>query len=326
MTKKMEENCFSPSLIWESRKRIKDKILRTPLLFSPSLSDITGNQIYLKMECWQLTGSFKVRGALNMVSSLSKEERSRGLVTASSGNHGTALSYAASIHGNPPTKIFLPKSADPKKIDKIKSYGAKPILYGENYLEALQKAQNYASENNCTYVHSHSHPLIIAGQGTIGLEIIEDLPDIDVLVIQVGGGGLISGVSSAVKTINPNIKVFGVEPEAAPGAYISFRNRSCQEHIDIKPSVADGLLGTLTPLTYDISSKFVEDISIVNEKEIINTVKLLQDTEQVMVEGSAAAGLAAVLSNKIKIKDKKVAVILTGRNIESNKYNHLINS
>jgi threonine dehydratase len=278
------------------------------------------------MESWQITGSFKVRGAVNMVSALSKEERAKGLVTASSGNHGTALSYAANIFEKPPTRVYLPKTADPKKVEKIKSFGAEPILHGENYPEALDEAQRFANETNSTYVHSHSHPLIIAGQGTIGLEIVEDLSDLDTVLVQIGGGGLISGISTAIKTVNNQAKIIGVEPTAAPGAFQSFKDGYCHERIEIKPSIADGLLGTLTPLTFKISKRHVRGIVLVEDNEIINAMKTLQSAEQLMVEGSAATGLAAILANKIQLKNEKVVIILTGRNIDSQRYNRLVNT
>jgi threonine dehydratase len=288
------------------------------------LSRITGGEIYLKMECWQLTGSFKLRGALNMVSALSEEKKSKGLVTASSGNHGIALSYAASISGNPITKVFLPKTADTKKVEKIRSYGAEAILHGENYIEALEEAQRHVKDINGTYIHSHSHPLVIAGQGTIGLEIIEDLPDTQIILVQIGGGGLISGISTAVKSISEDVRIIGVEASAAPGAYLSLRDNRCHERIDIKPSVADGLLGTFTTLTYEISRKYLESVKLVEEHEIINAMQVFQKEEQLMIEGSSAVGLATILSDKINVKNQKVVLILTGRNIDAMRYNKLV--
>jgi threonine dehydratase len=198
---------FRPAEVWIARARLKNLILRTPLLFSPALSRRTGCQIYLKMECWQLCGCFKVRGAINMVSALTDDERSRGLVTCSSGNHGTALAYAASLFGRPPTKVFLPTYADPNKVGKLKSLGAEPVLYGETFLETLDEAQQYAKDSGGIYVHSHSHPLIIAGQGTIGLEIMEDLPDVQTVLVPIGGGGLISGIATAVKSSAAQVRV-----------------------------------------------------------------------------------------------------------------------
>lgn len=316
---------FGLSDIYLARSRLKAKILRTPLIFSPALSQRANCQIYLKMECWQLCGSFKVRGAINMVSALSEKERSRGLVTASSGNHGTALAYAASIYGKPPTKVFLPNYADPNKVKKIKSFGAEAFLHGDTFLETLDKAQQYAKETGGTYVHSHSHPLIIAGQGTIGLEIMEDLLDIQTILVPIGGGGLISGVATAIKNVSSSVRVVGVEPTAAPGAYLSYRDNRCHERIDLHPSIADGLLGTLTPLTYDISHGLVESVKLVEEDEIINAMRVFQLDEQLMIEGSASVGLAAILSGKIEVQGQKVVLILTGRNIDAGRYNQLIN-
>jgi len=316
---------FRPSDIWIARARLKNLILRTPLLFSSALSRRIGCQIYLKMECWQLCGCFKVRGAINMVSALTDDERRRGLVTCSSGNHGTALAYAASIFGRPPTKVFLPTYADSNKMDKLKALGAEAVLHGVDFLETLDEALQYAEDSGGVYVHSHSHPLIIAGQGTIGLEIMEDLPDVEVVLVPIGGGGLISGIATAVKSLAPQVRVVGVETTAAPGAYLSFRDGYCHERVDIRPSVADGLLGTLTPLTWEISRNLVEGVKLVEEDEIIQAMRVFQQDEQLMVEGSAAVGLAAILTEKVNVQGQKVVMVLTGRNIDAGKYNRLVN-
>ena len=317
---------FRPVDVWTARSRLKNLILRTPLLFSPALSRRTGCQLYMKMECWQLCGCFKIRGAINMVSALTPSERSRGLVTCSSGNHGAALAYAASIFGRPPTKVFLPKCADPNKVDKLRTLGAEAVLHGIDFLEALDEALQYAKDSGGIYVHSHSHPLIIAGQGTIGLEIMEDLPDVQMILVPIGGGGLISGIATAVKSATAQVRVIGVEATAAPGAYLSFRDGRCHERVDIRPSVADGLMGTLTPLTWEISRNLVEGVKLVEEDEIIQAMRVFQQDEQLMVEGSASVGLAAILSGKIDVQGQKVVLVLTGRNIDARKYNKLVNS
>ena len=311
--------------IWIARARLKNRILRTPLLFSPALSRRTDCRIYLKMECWQLCGCFKVRGAINMVSTLTDDERSRGLVTCSSGNHGTALAYAASLFGRPQTQVFLPKYADPNKLRKLEALGAEAILSGDTMLETLHEAQQYADDGDAIYVHSHSDPLVIAGQGTIGLEIMEDLPDAQTILVPIGGGGLISGIATAVKSVAEQVRVIGVEPTAAPGAYLSFRDGFCHERIDLLPSVADGLLGTLTPLTWGISRRLLEGVKLVEEGEIIQAMRVFQQEEQLMVEGSAAVGLAAILSGKASVQGQIVVLVLTGRNISADRYNELIN-
>lgn len=260
-----------------------------------------------------------------MVAALSQAERQQGLVTCSSGNHGTALAYAASLFDRPPTKVFLPKSADPVKVGKLESYGAEAILHGENFLEALDEALRYTEEVGATYVHSHGHPLVIAGQGTIGLEIMADLPDLEMVLIPIGGGGLSSGIATAVKSAAPQTRIVGIEPTAAPGAYLSFRDGYCHERVDIRPSVADGLLGTFTPLTFDISHKYLEEIVLVEEAEIIEAMRVFQQEEQLMIEGSAAVSLAAILSGKVDVQGQIVVLILTGRNINADRYNELIN-
>ena len=263
---------FNPTDIWKARQFLKSYVLHTPLVYSPNLSARTGCQVYLKMECWQVQGCFKVRGAIYKVSRLTVEERSLGLLTCSSGNHGTALAYAASLFGFPPTKVFLPSNAEPAKVKKISNLGAETVFHGKDYMVALHGALSYLQENGGTYVHSHGDPLVIAGQGTIGLEIMEDLPDVDAVLVPVGGGGLISGIGTAVKALAPDVRIFGVEAAAAPGAYLSFKDGFCHETVQIKPSVADGLMGTLTPLTFDICYPLVEAIQVVEEEEIIHAM------------------------------------------------------
>jgi threonine dehydratase len=278
------------------------------------------------MECWQLCGCFKVRGAINMVSALHQEERRRGLITCSSGNHGAALAYAASLFDRPPTKIFVPEGAESTKLRKIEMYGGEIIPFGSDYLKALDRALAYAEESGGVFVHSHDHPLIIAGQGTIGLEIVEDLPDVECIIVPVGGGGLISGISLVAKSANAKVRLIGVEPTAAPGAYLSFRDGYCHERVDIKPSVADGLLGTLTPLTFAITHPLVEQITVVEEEEIFQAMRVFEDEEQLIVEGAAAVSLAAILSRKIDVRGQKVTLVITGRNISVAQYNKITGS
>jgi len=260
-----------------------------------------------------------------MVSALTDDERSRGLVTCSSGNHGIALAYAAGIFGHLLTKIFLPTYADPNKVDKLKALGAEVVLHGDTFLQTLDEAQQHAKDSGATYVHSHSHPLVIAGQGTIGLEIMEDLPDVQTILVPIGGGGLVSGIATAVKSVATHVRIVGVEPTAAPGAYLSLRDGRCHERIVIRPSIADGLLGTMTPLTFEIARNLIEGVQLVEEDEIIQAMRVFQHDEQLMVEGAAAVGLAAILSGKIKVEGQKVVLILTGRNIDAGKYNRLMN-
>ncbi len=315
---------FNPADIWKAKKFLKQYINHTPIIYSPNLSRRTGCHVYLKMECWQIQGCFKVRGAIFKVAQLTEEQRQNGLLTCSSGNHGTALAYAASLFGNPPTKVFLPTSAEPAKVNKISNLGAETVFHGKDYMEALHGALSYLETKGGTYVHSHGDPLVIAGQGTIGLEIMEDLPDVDAVLVPVGGGGLMAGIATAIKALDPQVRLFGVESAAAPGAYLSFKDGYCHETVEIKSSVADGLMGTLTPLTFEITFPLVESIQVVAEPEIIHAMQILQKDDQIMVEGSAAVGIASLLSGKLDLKGKKVVVVLTGRNINAEQYNKLM--
>jgi len=315
---------FSPGEIWEARKRLKPYIYSTPLLFSTGLSQITGCEIYLKMECWQLCGCFKVRGAINMVASLSEGERRRELVTCSSGNHGAAVSFATNLFRGAKAIVFVPRKAEKSKLAKIKSYGAEIIPYGQDFLMTLDRALEYAEEGGGIFIHSHGHPLIIAGQGTIGLEILEDIPDVEVVVVPIGGGGLISGILTALKSANEKIRVFGVESSAAPGAQMSYRDGYCHERIQIGASIADGLMGTLTPLTFELTHKRVEKVVAVNDDQIVQAMRLFQEEEQLTVEPSAAVSLAAIISGEIDIRNKKTVLVVTGRNISWERYQSLL--
>lgn len=310
-----------PIDIWNARSHLKEIVMHTPIYFSHSLSKIANCQVFLKMECWQLCGSFKVRGAINMVAALKKK---RSLVTCSSGNHGIALAFAGGLFGYSPIKIFLPKNADSNKLNKLKELGAEAILIGDTYRDTMDKAIKYAEENDAIYVHSHDHPFVIAGQGTIGLEILEDLPSVETILVPIGGGGLISGIATAIKSSSQEKKIIGIEPVAAPGAYMSFRDNYCHERIDLNDSIADGLLGTLTQLTWQISRNLVESIVLVEEEEIIKAMKIFKEEEQLIVEGAAAVGLAAILSEKIKVTGQKVVLVITGRNINTKKYNSMV--
>jgi len=306
--------------IWQAKKRIAGYIRATPLIRSDGLSGLLEAEVYLKPECFQITGSFKVRGACNILAALSGEERDRGLVTCSSGNHGAALSYAASHFGCPPTTVFVPEGAEETKKSRIRAYGAEIREEGRDFLETYETAQRFVKTTGAAYIHSHGDPRVIAGQGTIGLEILAELPDVEAVVVPVGGGGLISGVAAAVTSGRPDAEIFGVEAAAAPGAFLSFRDGYCHESVEIKASLADGLLGTLTPLTYSLASRLVKEIQIVEEEEIVRAMKAFLEYEQILVEGSASVGLAAALEGKIDVRGRKVVFILTGRNISAEKY------
>ena len=314
-----------PVDIWQARARIKQWVRRTPLVHSSALSERTGCHLYLKMECWQVCGCFKVRGAVNMVASLTPDERERGVVAASSGNHGIALAYAASLFGDTRAIVYAPLDADPTKMKMIRALGGEVRLHGENYLISLDETLRQVEENDLTLVHSHAHPLIMAGQGTIGLEIMEDQPDVDAIVVPIGGGGLISGIATAAKAISDSVNVIGAEPDSAPGAYMSFRDGVCHEQIDLKPSIADGLSGGLAPLAWKICKDRVSKVALVDDDEVIHAMRVFQQDEQLMVEGASSVGLAAMLGGKLDdLKGQKVALLISSRNIDADRYNQII--
>jgi len=320
-----EQMDLQPVDIWQARARIKPWVRRTPLLYSSALSERAGCHVYLKMECWQVCGCFKVRGATNMLVALPPEERRRGVIAASSGNHGIALAYAASLFGDTRAIVYAPEDADPTKMKKIRALGGEVRLHGENYLAALDETLRQVEEGSLTLIHSHAHPLIMAGQGTVGVEIMEDQPDIDAIVVPIGGGGLISGIATAAKSISESAKIIGVEPTAAPGAYLSFRDGVPHEQIELKPSIADGLLGGFAPLSWKICRDRVSQVELVDDDQIIHAMRAFQQEEQLMIEAASSVGLAALLSGKLDgLEGQKVALVLTSRNVDAHKYNQIM--
>ncbi len=315
---------FTIQDIWAARRRITNSIHRTPLVYSKMLSNLAGAEIYLKMECWQLCGCFKVRGAMSKVSAMSAEQRSRGIITTSSGNHAIGVAYAAYTHGKLPTFIFMPENTDATHIDKVKMWGGNCILKGSHYQESYQAAQEYLAQHGGTYVHSHADVQVMGGQGTIGLEILEDLPELDAAIIPIGGGGMISGIGTALKAANEQIRLIGVEPEAAPAAYRSLRDGVCCSSLTPEPSIADGLLSGVHEMTFSIFRHLVEQVVLVSELELKEAVLHFQRKEQLMIEPSAAIGLAALLHHIDDLEGKKVVLVLTSRNIDAGLYNRII--
>jgi len=300
--------------VLEANKRIRSFVFRTPTYHSVALSKRTGAEVYLKLECFQPVGVFKIRGAVNKIRSLSKSELKKGLITASSGNHGLSVAYAAKIHGAKAT-VVVPENAVEEKVKAIEGYGAEVIKHGKNYDEAYSKALEIRKEREATFVHSFNDPFIIAGQGTIGLELLEDVPDLDTIIAPIGGGGLISGISVAAKTLKPNIKIVGVQPEGAPAVYLSWKAGKIVE-VDSVRTVADGLAARKTlELTFKIIKRYVDDVLLVSEREIGDAVLTLLNRAHVLVEPSGAASSAALLFRYKPKPKEKVAVIVTGANI-----------
>ncbi len=309
----MKEKVVSFQSILEARRRIRNFTARTPTYLSAVFSHRTGAEVYLKLECFQPVGVFKIRGAVNKICSLPPTELERGLITSSSGNHGLSVAYAAKIHGAKAV-IVVPENAVKEKVEAIESYGAEVIKYGKDYEEAYSKALEIQKEIETTFVHPFNDPFVIAGQGTIGLELLEDVPGLNTILVPIGGGGLISGISLAAKTLNPDIRIVGVQPEGAPAVYRSWKAGRIVE-VDSVNTAADGLAARKPlDMTFRIIKRYVDDIFLVTEHEIGEAVlELLQ--AHLLAEPSGAATLAALLFKYHPKPEEKVAVVVSGANI-----------
>ena len=302
--------------IYEAKERIKDVATDTPFSYAPYLSDISGCEVYLKKENLQVTGAFKIRGAYNKIASLSEEERACGVVTASAGNHAQGVALSASKFAIKAV-IVMPESTPLTKINGVRHYGAEVILAGGNYDEAYAFALKYASENSLTFVHPFQDEKVMEGQGTVALEILEKCADIDAVIIPAGGGGLISGMASAFKSINPNIEVIGVSAKGAPALKNSFELGYAVDSIGVR-TIADGIaVRDTSKITLSHILECVDRFISVDDEEIANGILFLLEKQKLVVEGAGAVGVAALLHNKLEhLKGKKVAVVLSGGNMD----------
>ena len=309
----------------EARERIEGVIKRTPLLRSEYLSSLCGGDVYLKLENLQLTGSFKIRGAFNKILLLAPEDRRRGVVTASTGNHGLAVAMCANKLGVP-AKIVVPVNASKVKIREIEKYGVELILYGDVYDDAERKAIELARSEGLTYISPYNDKFIVAGQGTIGLEIMEDLPDVDAVIVPVGSGGLISGVSVAVKEIKPSVQVVGVQSEASPVMYESLRAGRIVD-VEVKDSIADGLSGGIerNSVTFELVKRYVDRVLLCTEESIKKAIFLLWIKDGQVTEGSGAVSITPIIENRLTLEGKKVVAVISGGNIRKELFRNIIN-
>jgi threonine dehydratase len=303
--------------VWQAHKFLKPIMHHTSLTASRTMSEMTGADIYLKAEHMQRGGSFKARGAAYKISRLTKEQRDAGVIAASAGNHAQGVAIAAAEYKIPCT-IVMPEIAPLAKVTATQGYGAKVVLYGATYDDAYQHCLELQAASGATFVHAFDDPDIIAGQGTLGLEMLNDLPDADAIVVPIGGGGLISGIAIAARALKPDITIIGVQAEGAPSCYLSLQAGEIRTSSSIM-TIADGI-ATKRPgdLTFSIIKRLVDDVVLVNDEAIINAVLLLMERCKMLVEGAGAIGLAALLSGAVQLKGKKVLVPLTGGNIDIN--------
>jgi threonine dehydratase len=300
-----------------AQRFIRPYIWHTPLLPSAALSKHTDANVHLKLECWQRTGSFKERGALYKLATLPSEELARGVVTASSGNHGLGVAYACQALGLPPATIFVPESTPAAKTDRLGTFDCQVRRAGADYDTCHVLAEVYTQEQNATYLSAYDDPVVIAGQGTAGLELVQDLPDVDTILVPVGGGGLIGGVAVAAKSVNPKVRVVGVQPEASPAAYLSFRDGHPHETYPARPTICDGLAGGYGRVPFELTGHLLDEILVVPETDVRRAVAWLAANEQLVVEGAGAIAIAPLLNGKLDTAGQRVAAVLTGRNVDA---------
>ena len=306
---------FSPAEILKAKKTLDGVVYNTPMTYSQKLSMISGAKVHVKWENLQKTGSFKLRGAYNKISSLTSEERSKGVITASAGNHALAVALVAKLM-NLSAILVVPENASRTKVELCRALEAEVLLKGANYDESVTYCKKIISETGATYVPSFEDYKIIAGQGTIGHEILEEMPDINAILVPVGGGGLITGIALWAKTVNPQIRIVGVQSTAAHTMYECFKAKKLVD-VPVPPTIADGLAGGISQVTLDLALKYVDEMVLAKEEELRKAILWVLKNERQVVEGAGIVGPAAILQNKIRFKpNEKVAVVVSGGNID----------
>src|SRR5690349_15035926 len=309
--------------IEEARERIREQIYLSPFPHSETISQMTGNRIFFKLENLQITGSFKERGALNRLLMLTAAEARKGVIAASAGNHGMAVAYhSRRLHLN--AKIVMPISAPLIKVTRVRQYGAETLLHGNDYDAAYAEAMRLSRPSGPCFISAFDDPWVIAGQGTIGIELYEQNPDLEVAVVPVGGGGLIAGIALALKTLLPKIRIIGVQAEAVPSMKIALE-QGAPAQLAPATTIADGIaVRSVGALPFELVRRYVDEIVTVNEGEIANAVLLLLEIEKTVAEGAAAVALAALVNKKISLSGKNVGLIVSGGNIDMNLISRII--
>lgn len=310
--------------IYEARDRIKDVILDTPFAFAPQMSKVSGIEVYLKKENLQITGAFKIRGAYNKIASLDKSKMANGVIAASAGNHAQGVALSASKFGIRAV-IVMPESTPLTKVNGVKQLGGEVILHGSNYDEAYGYALEFGTKNSLTFIHPFEDEKVIAGQGTIALDILEKCDNLDAIVVPAGGGGLISGIASAVKQINQDIKIIAVGASGAPALKNSFHRGKAQDSLSVR-TIADGIaVRDTSKITLSHMLGCVDEFISVDDEEIASAILFLLEKQKLVVEGAGSVGVAAVLHGKLEhLKGKKVAVVLSGGNMDVTLLNVII--
>ena len=301
--------------IQAARTRIADSILCSPCHVSHYLSELTGLPLHLKFENLQRTGSFKERGALNKLLTMNEHDRRRGVIAASAGNHAQGVAFHAAAL-NIRAQIVMPLTTPQVKVAATRSYGAEVILHGANYDEACEEAMRRCGAEGCTFIHPFDDVDVISGQGTIGLELLEQVPDLEAVVVPIGGGGLISGIGCALKENNPKIRVIGVEPEKLP-SMLRAREAGAPVTISAAATVADGIaVRRAGEITLPLVNRYVDEIVTVDDEEIASAILMLLEQEKTLAEGAGAAALAAIVQSKTNLRHRRTVALVCGGNID----------
>ena len=311
--------------IVKAYSRIKPYIIKTPLIYSPDASKDTGGEIWFKMESLQITGSFKIRGALNNILLMGDEELKRGVVTASAGNHAQAVAYAAGLRKST-ALLCVPESTPMTKREGILRYGGCLEVYGATYDLAEARARQIGQESGREYIHAYESPETIAGQGTAVLEALLQEGDFEAILVPTGGGGLLCGTAIAAKSINPGIKVYGLQTDTSPPWDKSFQQKKLDCGCEFKPTCADGLEGPITWPNVELALTCVEDIMIVGETSTRSGIKWMGEKHHYMIEGASATCLAALFENRSFFKGRKVLCMITGSNIDLSSFCSIANN
>lgn len=309
--------------ILKAKDTIKNTVIKTPLLYSNIFSEISNNTVYMKCENLQLTGAYKIRGALNKISTLSQEEKLKGVVCSSAGNHAQGVAYASTL-SNVNATIVMPSTTPYLKVESTQNFGGNVILHGDCYDDAYNEARRIEKEQGLVFLHPFNDLDVIYGQGTIALEILEEVNDVDIIICPIGGGGLISGVALAAKEINPKIKIIGVQAEGANAMYKSHKNGTLTS-INMVNTIADGIaVKTPGDITFNIIKEYVDEIVTVSDTEIVEAFLTLSEKHKIIAEASGATSLAAL--RKIDYTNKKIVSVISGGNIDMLTISSLINN
>ncbi len=305
-------------------KRISDIVRKTPLEESYFLGD-KGRKYFFKLESNQRAKSFKIRGAVNKMLSLSEEEKEKGVATISSGNHGSSVSYAATLLGIKKVMVIVPENTPKSKVDKIKYFGGEVLLLGENYDEAHNIGMRYIQDKGMTYIDPYDEdPWVYAGQGTVAIEILEENPKIDTIVVPVGGGGILTGIAVAAKAINPQIRIIGVQTEACPALIKSYEDNICYSEYPTEDSLCDCLVGGIGKLCYAMAKDYVDDIIAVREESIGKATAFLAKEEKYIAEAGSCAPIAAIMDYRERVGGENIALVITGGNIDGDLLSELL--